>query len=150
MQVDNSLGDCTTITITYSAESDLESLSDEIDSLSAQATSDNDSLAQLAELETEDASSGCEMTIDTSFSLTSTAYINLESLDELGPDINVGTIHPSPPPPPPLPPPSTPPPSVPPVTVEAVNEMLSGLLSGEGPIALTLTLALALTLTLKP
>ena len=86
------------------------------------------------------------MTIDTSFSLTSTAYINLESLDELGPDINVGTIHPSPPPPPPLPPPSTPPPSVPPVTVEAVNEMLSGLLSGEGPVALTLALALALIL----
>ena len=139
------MGDCTTITITYSAESDLESLSDEIDSLSAQATSDNDSLAQLAELETEDASSGCEMTIDTSFSLTSTAYINLESLDELG-HINVGTIHPSPPPPPPLPPPSTPPPSVPPVTVEAVNEMLSGLLSGEGPVALTLALALALLL----
>ena len=39
LQVDNALGECTTITITYSAESDLESISDEIDSLSAQATS---------------------------------------------------------------------------------------------------------------
>ena len=39
LQVDSALGECTTITITYSAESDLESISDEIDSLSAQATS---------------------------------------------------------------------------------------------------------------
>ena len=120
MQVDNSLGDCTTITITYSAESDLESLSDEIDSLSAQATSDNDSLAQLAELETEDASSGCEMTIDTSFSLSSTTYVSLYSIRdwdlEGDPELtSTHTIHPSPPPPPPIPPPSTPPPSVPPV-----------------------------------
>jgi len=140
------MGNCTTITITYSAASDLESLAAEVESLSAQATSDNATLAQLAQLETEDASSGCEMTMDTSFSLTSTAYINLESLADLGPDINLETIHPSPPPPPPLPPPSTPPPSVPPVTVEAVNEVLSGLLSGEGSVALALALALALTL----
>ena len=63
LQVDSALGDCTTITITYSAESSLESISDEIDSLSAQATSDNATLAALEEA--DDASSGCEMTIDT-------------------------------------------------------------------------------------
>ena len=38
MQVDSGLGECTTITIIYSAESSLETISDEIDSLSAQAT----------------------------------------------------------------------------------------------------------------
>ena len=39
LQVNEALDSCTTITVTYSAESDLESISDEIDSLSAQATS---------------------------------------------------------------------------------------------------------------
>ena len=41
MQVDSALGDCTTITITYSAEAELELISDEIDSLSTQATTDD-------------------------------------------------------------------------------------------------------------
>ena len=126
MQVDNSLGDCTTITITYSAESDLESISDEIDSLSAQAASDNATLAQLTELETEDASSGCEMTIDTSFSLTSTTYVSLYSIRDWDLEgdaelTSTHTIHPSPPPPPPIPPPSTPPPSVPPVPLASLG-----------------------------
>ena len=49
------MGECATITITYSAASDLESISDEIDSLSAQATADD---ATLAQLDTEDASAG--------------------------------------------------------------------------------------------
>ncbi len=41
MQVDSALGECMTITITYSAEAALESITDEIDSLSAQATTDD-------------------------------------------------------------------------------------------------------------
>ena len=48
LQVDSALGECKTITITYSAESDLESISDEIDSLSAQATSHHYSLRSTA------------------------------------------------------------------------------------------------------
>ena len=132
LQVDETRDSCTTITVTYSAESPLESISDEIDSLSAQATSDN---ATLTELEIDDdTGSGCEMTIDTSFSLTSTTYINLDSIQYLDTEITLESIHPSPPPPPPHPPPSTPPPSVPPVTVGSVNEVLSGLLSGEGGV----------------
>ena len=78
LQVDSALGDCTTITITYSAESSLESISDEIDSLSAQAASDNATLAQLD----ADASAGCEMTIDTRFSLVSTTYVSLYSIQD--------------------------------------------------------------------
>ena len=134
LQVNEALDSCTTITVTYSAESDLESIAGEIDSLSAQATSDNATLAELEGLMDDDTSSGCEMTIDTSFSLTSTTYINLDSIQYLDADIKLDTIHPSPPPPPPQPPPSTPPPSVPPVTLDSVNELLSGLLSSEGGV----------------
>ena len=118
MQIDEALGSCTTITVTYSSVSTLDSLSEEVDSLSAQAMSDN---ANLDALET-DASSGCEMNIQTSFSLTSTSYINLNSISDLDADISLDSMHPSPPPPPPYPPSS---PSVPPVTMEAVNDLLS-------------------------
>ena len=73
------MGECATITITYSAASDLDSISDEIDSLSAQAASDN---ATLAQLDADDASAGCEMTIDTRFALVSTTYVSLYSIQD--------------------------------------------------------------------
>ena len=75
------------------------------------------------------------MTIDTSFSLSSTTYINLESIPYLAAEIDLDAIHPSPPPPPPQPPPSTPPPSVPPVTLESVNDLVSGLLTVDPEVA---------------
>ena len=71
------------------------------------------------------------MDISTSFTIASTTYMDYNSIPFLDADINLATIHPSPPPPPPTPPPSAPPPSVPPVTLEAVTELLSSLLSGE-------------------
>ena len=133
LQVDESLGNCTTITITYSAESSLDSIAEEVNTISAQATSDGNSTRALLGDETtmdNDASSGCGVSIQTSFTLISTTYINHDSIQLLDADFIIGTIHPSPPPPPPEPPPSAPPPNVPPVTLEAVNELLSGLLSG--------------------